>query len=91
MTNEKLVSVTAETSQDPIGPCGVVPQVRDIFMHCAMPAFSSALDFGAHAVMNYFNRGYTVRLRARVRIMIRVRVGVRGVGLGSGNQLEDYF
>ena len=47
-TNNPLISVTAETSQDPIGP--YVPLVQsksDAFRHAAMAALSSALDLGA--------------------------------------------
>ena len=42
-----------------------------------MAVWSSALDFGAHPVVEYYNRGYTVRLRVMIRIMIRFRVRAR--------------
>merc|ERR1719487_3010184 len=50
--NEKLMSVTAEMSHDPIGPCGPSEQSKsDRLRHCLMAAFSSALDFGVQAVV----------------------------------------
>ena len=50
--NNKVISVTAETSQDPIGPCGPLEQsVGDRFRHSTMAALSCALDFGAHTVV----------------------------------------
>merc|ERR1719247_3185472 len=46
--NNVLISVTAETSQDPIGPCGPLEQsVGDNFRHALMAAVSSAFDLGA--------------------------------------------
>ena len=45
--NNSLMSVIAETSQDPIGPCGSLEQSKsDAFRHAAMTALSSAFDFG---------------------------------------------
>ena len=40
--------VTADTSQDLIGPCGPLEQSGDLFRHVLMAVWSSALDFGAH-------------------------------------------
>ena len=37
----------AETSQDPIGPCGPLEQSVEISRHSAMAAWSFALDVGA--------------------------------------------
>ena len=48
--NNELMSVTADTSQDPIGPYRPVEQSEDSLRHCVMAAFSSDLDFGANAV-----------------------------------------
>ena len=45
------IFVTAETSQDPIGPCGPLEQSLDSGRHCTMSAWSSKLVFGAHPVM----------------------------------------
>ena len=47
------MSTTADTSHDPIGPCGPLEQSVDSRRHSAIAAWSSALDFGAHpAVVN---------------------------------------
>ena len=68
--NSQLISVTAEISQDPIGPCRPLEQSEESFRHSVMAAFTSVLDFGARPVVVY-SRGYTVKLR-------------RGLGLGPG-------
>merc|ERR1711900_105797 len=47
-SNKLSISVTAVTSQDPIGPCGPLEQSVDSFRQSAMAAWSSFLDFGAH-------------------------------------------
>ena len=70
------MSVTAEMSQDPIGPCGPLEQSEDSFRHSSMAAWSSSLDFGVHPEMGH-RTGYTVAVMARVRIMIRLRVRQR--------------
>ena len=62
--NNWLISVTAETSQDPIGPCGPVEQSVDSSAHSQMAVWSSALEFGAHPVEEYFG-GYTIAVRVR--------------------------
>ena len=50
--NNILMSVTAETSQDPIGPCSPLEQsVGDSSKHRTMAALSSVLDSGAHPAM----------------------------------------
>ena len=41
------MTVIAETSQDPIGPCEPLEQWVDTFRHALMAAWSSRLDFGA--------------------------------------------
>ena len=54
-----------------------------------MAVWSSALNFGAHAVLRYYYRGHLIGVRARDRIIIgsesglEIRVRLRdGVGLG---------
>ena len=42
--------------------------------HSIMAIWSSALDFGAHAVVGYFT-GYTVGVRIIIRFRVQVRVG----------------
>ena len=77
--NSWFISVTAERSHDPIGPCGPLEQSVDIFRHSAMAAWSSSLDFGAQPVVRGHKRVYTIPVRARVGIMCagRIRVMVR--------------
>ena len=55
------MSVTDETSQNPIGPCGPLEQSKsDVFRHSAMAALSSLFDLGAQAVeVGYYYRDYT--------------------------------
>ena len=74
------MSVTAETSQDPIGPCGPLEQSVDSLRHSTMAAWScdlTDLDFGAHAVVGRYYSGYTVAARVRFRMMIKVTIWVR--------------
>ena len=56
-----FMSVTPETTQEPIGPCEPLEQPKsDAFMHAAMTAWSSAFDLGANtvvAVAYYLSRG----------------------------------
>ena len=97
--NKLFISVTAETSQDPIGPCGPVKQsVGDSSRHSLMVALSSALDFGAYPVVGYYNGwGDTVELMSRVRTIIklrasvslrdRVKIMIRWLGSGSRSRL----
>ena len=54
-----MLSVAAETSQDPIGPCGPSEQSLDSFRHSVMAASSLALDFGVQAVVGVLLSGYT--------------------------------
>ena len=69
--NNKPISVTAETSQDPIGPCGPSKQSEDSSRHSLIAAWSFALDFGTHPVTSY----YTVEFRVDARIMVTFRAG----------------
>ena len=57
MYNKLLMSFTAETSQDPIGPCGPLEQSEDSCRHSTMAALSSTLDFGVKSVVAY-GRGH---------------------------------
>merc|ERR1719353_1267436 len=73
-TNNQLVSVTAETSQDPIGPCGPLEQsVGDSFRHSIMAAWSLSLDVGAHTVTVVVPCAVIV---AAVAVVVVVRVVV---------------
>ena len=56
--NNWYISITAETSQDPIGPCGPLEQSLDSCRHPLMAAWSSALDFAAHPVVEYCDMGH---------------------------------
>ena len=69
-----MLSVTAETSHDPIGPCGPLEQSEDSLTHSAMASWSSPLDFGVQAVVGCYYSGYMVMVRVRVRMMIRVSI-----------------
>ena len=55
--NNQLISVTAETSQDPIGSCEPSAQSVDSFKHSAIWALSSAFDLGAQAVVVVVGEG----------------------------------
>ena len=72
-----MLSATAETSHDPIGPCGPLEQSLDSLTHSAMASWSSDLDFGAHAVVGRCYSGYMVEARVIVRMMIRVGMRFR--------------
>ena len=75
--NNWLISITAEISQDPTGPCGLLEQSKDNFLrHSPMAACSSALDFGVQPGVRY-SGSHTVGVRMRVRIKIGFRVRVR--------------
>ena len=71
------ISVTAETSQDPIGPRGPLEQSLDSGRHPPMAAWSSALDFGVHPVVEDYYSGHALGVRLGVRTIIRVRVRLR--------------
>ena len=89
------MSVTAETSQNPIGPCGPLEHLLDTFRHSTMANRRSALNFGGHAVVGYYCRGVGVMVRVTImiRFAFRVRVALRDKarakvrGLGSGSAL----
>ena len=52
--NDELMSVTADTSQDPIGPYRPLEQsVGESLRHSAMAALISSLEFGAQPVVRY--------------------------------------
>ena len=71
--NKKLIVVTDETSQAPIGPCGPsTHSLGESFRHSVMAALSSFLAFGAHPVVGLV---YTYKLSDRV---IRVNGNYRG-------------
>ena len=72
LSNNWLMSATAETSQDPIGPCGPLEQSVDSCRHLIIAAWSFSLDSGVHPVVEYYYSGHTagVRLRARVRVTV---------------------
>ena len=54
LLNNAVMSITAETSQDPIGPCRLLEQLVGVnSRHSLIAGLSSALDFGAHAVVEY--------------------------------------
>ena len=50
VANKLFISVTAETSQEPIGPCGPLEQSVVSTRHPRMAAWSPALDFGGHSL-----------------------------------------
>ena len=71
-SHDRLMSVTAETSQDPIGASPLEQSVES-FRHATILAWSSVFDFAAHVfAVVAGNRG-----RGRVRI---VAFGVLGLG-----------
>ena len=66
--NNMLMSVTAETSQDPIGLCGPLKQSADSCRHSPMASWSSALVLGDRAVVGYHNRGGMVGPLVQVQL-----------------------
>ena len=46
------MSVTPDTSQDPIDPCTLTEPSVDSVRHSAMAAWNSVLDFGAQAMVD---------------------------------------
>ena len=83
------MSATAETSHDPIDPCGALEQsVGDSLRHLAMASSSSSLDCGAHSVVVYYYRvqkgGVGVGFKVRVWVRVRVMFSVCGLGRESG-------
>ena len=79
LLNNSLMSATAETSHDPIGPCGPLEQsVGDSCRHSLMAAWSSSSDLKASAVVKYYDMGFTlVGFRVKGRLMVRFGVQVR--------------
>ena len=75
--NNRLMSVTADTSQDPIGPCGPLEQSGDSFRHSAMAAWSSALALRAPAAVGRYYSGYKVVVMVRVRMMVSISIRFR--------------
>ena len=79
LENNKVMSITAETSQDPIGPCGPLEQsVGDSWRHCTIAACSSAFEYGENPVAAYYCMRYMVGVR------VRFRAGELGIGGGLG-------
>ena len=58
-----ILSLAAETSQDPNGPCGPSEQSLDSFRHSLMAASSLALDLGVQTVVGVLLHGYMVAVR----------------------------
>ena len=74
--------VTAETSQDPIGPCGPLEQSLDSLRHSTIAALSAGPRVGDHPVVGVLYRlhglckGYChgePEVNCRVTIVVRVR------------------
>ena len=94
-TNNQLMSVTADTSHDPIGPCGASEQSSGSCWHSPMAVWSSAFDCGAHPVVVYYYAVFemelglglgldvTVSLEDRREAWIRVRsvLGCKALGV----------
>ena len=70
------MSVTAETSQDLIGPCGPLEQsVGDHRRHCTRENWSSDLDSGAHPVVGHYRLIVTTMIRVRNRVRVTLVLG----------------
>ena len=53
-SNKLIILVTAETSQAPIRPCGLLKQSVGVSLtHCTMAALTSALDVGVQPVVGH--------------------------------------
>ena len=50
VANKLFISVTAETSQEPIGPCKPLEQSVVSIRHSRIVAWRSVLDFGGHSL-----------------------------------------
>ena len=81
LANKLSMSLTAETSQDPIGWCGPLEQSMDIFRHSLMAAWSSLLDLRVNPGLGV-TMGQTLGFSTRVTMMIRIRGWVRGLEIG---------
>ena len=75
-TNNQLMSTTAETFHDPIGPIGLYEQSVNRFRHSLMTALSSSLDPGSHPVAGYYYRDNKIGLSVRITTIIAVKVTV---------------
>ena len=82
------MSVTVETSQDPIGPSGPLEQSVNNCRHSLMAALSLSLDFGTYPVAGYCCRNHTVGFRGRAKIMSGVRVGRVSQGQAHGKRSD---
>ena len=91
--SNQLMSVTAETCHDLVGPCGPLEQSLDSFRHSTMAAWSSAFEFGAHPSVGANGVRVGVRIMIRVRLRVKVRMSVivplqsDGCTCGSGRVL----
>ena len=81
LLNNWLMSVTSDTSQDPIGPCGPLEQSVDSCRHSLTAAWSAALDFGSHSAVRYYCKCHMI-IRVRFRVSFRTTVRVRLVDRG---------
>ena len=54
LSNTWLMSVTADTSHDPISPCTPLEQSVDNCRHSLMAVWSSALESGGHPVVSFY-------------------------------------
>ena len=91
-----MLSATAETCHDPIGPCGPLEQSEDSLTHSTMADWSSDLDFGAHPVVGRCYNGYIVAARVIVRVIwvrlsigFRLRISVRSKRLRGGIDINQ--
>ena len=63
------MSVTDETSHEPIGPCGTLKQSVNSCRHSLIAAWSSSLEFGDHPVVGYYDRGHTFGVRREIKVL----------------------
>ena len=81
LSNKLFISVTAETSQDPIGPCGPLEQSEDDLRHSSMAVLRSPFDFGVNtAVVAVLVEIAVVPAYTIVSVMVVVVVSRRGAG-----------
>ena len=69
------MSVTADTSHDPMGPCGPVEQSPngDNLMHAAIVSCSSVLFWGANAAVTAATKAFGV---GALRVIVRTRARI---------------
>ena len=84
ISNKLPMSVTTDTFQDPIGPCGPLEQSLDSFRDSTMAALSSDSNFGVHPVVRYCYSGHAVGITFKVILITTLRVRIRRA------QGEDY-